>query len=192
MVVNQNDVPSTVSVQPLNGGDQVNGQTTLDLCNGTFPSESLRSARLQVSVVDIQGDIPLGTEAVSYQNPAATAQAFAELKAVAANCPSTPVPSPVGEPTVTTKFAAAPDGAWPQVPGVDRLAYDFTTVDAMGQSHHTVAVYLRRGRFLMGVYFAQPDAAQVPVSGQTSIPSIVNVFAARMAAQPAAIANSSG
>jgi hypothetical protein len=78
------------------------------------------------------------------------------------------------------------------VAGVDRLAYDFNTIDAMGQSHHTVAVYLRRGRFLMGVYFSQPDTAQVPVSGQTTIPAIVNVFAGRMAAQPAAIANGSG
>lgn len=189
MVVNQSDVPSSVSVQPLPGGDQVSQQITLDLCNGTFASEALRSARLQVSVVDIQGDIPLSTEAVLYRNPAATAQAFTELQTTAANCPSTPVTSPVGEPTVITKFNATPDGAWPQVAGIDRLAYDFNTTDAMAQTHHTVAVYLRRGRLLMGVYFSQPDTAQVPVSGQTAIPAIVNVFAGRMAAQPAAIAN---
>ncbi len=84
----------TVSVQALVGGDQVSGQTTLDLCNGTFASESLRSARLQVAVVDAQGDTPISTEAVAYVNPAATLQAFTELKATAANCPV----GPGGEP----------------------------------------------------------------------------------------------
>ena len=192
MVVNQNDVPGTVSVQALVGGDQVSGQTTLDLCNGTFASESLRSARLQVAVVDAQGDTPISTEAVAYVNPAATLQAFTELKATAANCPSGPVVSPVGEPTVSTKFNAAPDGSWPQVTGVDRLAFDFSSTDSTGQAHHSVAVYLRRGRLLMGIYFSQPDGAQTAVSNQTTIPGIVNVFAERMAAQPAAIANGNG
>jgi hypothetical protein len=192
MVVNQGDVPSTVGVQPLVGGDQVSGQTTLDLCNGTFPSESLRSARLQVAVVDSQGDTPISTEAVAYQNPAATAKAFTELKATAAACPSNPVVSPVGEPTVATKFNPAPDGSWPQVAGVDRLAFDFVSTDGTGQTHHSVAVYLRRGRFLMGVYFSQPDGAQIAVSNQTTIPGIVNLFASRMAAVPPAVANGSG
>ncbi len=189
LVVTQSDVAQSVTVQPLPNGDQVSGEATLDLCNGNFPSESLRTARLQVAAADAQGNTQLSTEAVLYQNPAATSQAFAELRSVAAGCPNQPVESPVGEPTVTTKFNPAPDAGWPQVPTVDRQAYDFTTTDTSGQAEHSVAVYLRRGRALMGVYFAQPDGPQSPIQGQTTIPGIVNVLATRMAQLPSSVVN---
>ena len=64
---------------------------------------------------------------------------------------------------------------------VDRVAFDFVTTDASGQSQHTIAVYLRRGRALMGIYFPHPDGPQAPVDGQTTIAGIVNVFATRLA-----------
>jgi hypothetical protein len=189
LVVHQTDVPSTSSVQLLRNGNQVNGQTTLDLCNGTFPSESLRAARLQVVAVDAQGNAPLSTEAVLYSNTAATAQAFSELTSVAAKCPATPVVSPVGEPTVTTKFDPAPDAAWPQTATVDRLAFSFTATDQSGASQQSVAVYLRRGRVLMGIYFPQPNGTQPAVAGQTTLAGIVNVFATRIAQLPDSAVN---
>ena len=187
LVLRQADVPSTVLVQTIDGGDQVAGQPTLDLCNGTFPSEALRTARLQVAAYNGQATTLLSTEAVLYKNAAATAQAFTELKSVAANCPSTPVVSPVGEPTVITHFNAAPDGAWAQTPTVTRQAYDFVGTDEIGTTQHSVAVYLRRGRVLMGVYFSQPDSPQVTVAGQSSIEKIAGVFAARIAALPSSV-----
>jgi hypothetical protein len=190
LVLGQSDVASPLSVQVLPGGDQVAGQPTLDLCNGTFPSEALRTARLQDAAIDAQGSATiLSTEAVLYANPAGTAQAFAELKATAAGCPSTPVPSPVGEPTATTHFNQPPDGTWPQTPTVERLAFDFTTTDAAGQAQHSIGVYLRRGRVLMGVYFLQPDGPQGPVGGQNTIAGMVNLFAVRMAHLPASVVN---
>jgi hypothetical protein len=185
----QNDVGSAVTVQQLQNGDQVSGQPTLDVCNGRFPSESLRTARLQVVGVDSQGNTVLSTETVSYSSAAATAQAFSELAATATNCPATPVTSPVGEPTITTHFNAPPDGSWPQVATVQRLAFDFSTTDQSGQAQHNVAVYLRRGRVLLGIYFDQPDGAQPSVAGQTTIPGIVNVFATRMAQLPDSTVN---
>ncbi|MCU1450764.1 MAG: hypothetical protein JWP02_2934, partial [Acidimicrobiales bacterium] len=114
---------------------------------------------------------------------------FAELQKLAAECPSTPVTSAQGEPTVQTTFAPPPDGAWPQTATVQRLAYDFVTTDANGQTQHSIAVYLRRGRALLGVYFPHPDGAQPPVAGKTSVPDIVSVFAARLAALPDAVVN---
>jgi hypothetical protein len=189
LVVQQSDVPSDVTVQPLNGGGQVSGETTLDLCNGTYPSESLRTARLQVVAVDAQGNAPLSTEAVLYSTPAATAQAFAELRSVAAKCPSTPVMSPVGEATVTTHFNAPPDAAWPPTPTVERAAFDFNTTDSLGLTEHSVAVYLRRGRALIGVYLSQPDNPQTVITGQSSIAGIVGVFANRLAQLPASVVN---
>jgi hypothetical protein len=178
MVVSQNDVASSVVVQPINQGQSL-GQPTLDLCNGTYPSESLRTARLQVLAVDGGGNALLSTEAVLYNNPASATQGFSELASTASKCPSTPVNG------VTTHFNAAPDGSWPQVAGVQRQAYDFTSTDQTGQNQHSVAVYLRRGRALLGVYFSQPDGAQSSVAGQTTIPTILNVFANRLAALPA-------
>jgi hypothetical protein len=168
-------------------GDQVSGQATLDLCNGRFASEKLRRARLQVAAVGQQGAPALSTEAVLYENPAAAAQAMTELQHVAASCPSSPVVSPVGEPTVTTKFNAAPDGAWAAVPGVDRLAFDFVTTDASGTSQHFVSVYLRRGRALLGLYFPAPDAPLPAIAGQTTIEAATQVFANRLAQLPASV-----
>lgn len=185
LIVRQSDVPSSMTVELLPGGNQTGDQPTLDLCNGSFPSEALRSARLQVVAVDNQNNVVLSTEAVLYQNAAGAAQALSELQKVAAACPSTPVASPVGDPTVTTKFNPPPDASWPQTASVTRLAYDFVTTDDTGQSAHYMAVYLRRGRALLGVYFSQPDQAQPSVAGQTTIPGIVNVFAQRLASLPA-------
>jgi hypothetical protein len=170
-------------------GNSVSGAPTLDLCNGTYASEAMRKTRLQLAAVDAQGNATMSTEAVQYVDTAATEQAFTELQATAAKCPSTPVQSPVGETTVTTKFNPAPDGSWPQVATVDRQAYDFVTTDASGRTQHSVAVYLRRGRVLMGIYFPQPDGTQSAVAGEKTIAGIVNVLANRMAQLPASLVN---
>ena len=180
---------STILVQPIPGGDRVTDQPTLDLCNGTFASESQRTARLQVAAYDGVGQELLSTEAVLYKSAADSEQAFAELKSVAAHCPSTPVVSPVGEATVATHFNAPPDSSWAQVPTVTRQAYDFVTDDGQGDTEHNIAVYLRRGRVLMGVYFAHPDAPQISVTGQNTIDQIAAVFANRIAALPASVVN---
>ena len=185
LVVRQQDVPADNRVQLLDGGNQVSGQTTLDLCNGRFPSEELRTARLQVVEYDGGGAGVLSTEAVLYRHGADAAQAMHEVTSVVAACPPAPVVSPVGEPTVTTRFQAAPDRSWPKVAGVERLAFAFTTSDSLGLTEAHVAVYLHRGRVLEGVYFPSPSGSQPPVEGQTTIAGIVNVFAQRIAALPA-------
>ena len=185
VILQQSDVGANLNVVLLPNGDQVS-QPTLDLCNGTYASESQRTTRLQDVVQDTNGTTVMSTEAVLYQSAADSARAFQELKRVAANCPHTPVQSPVGEPSVTTKFDPAPDARWPATPaGVDRLAFSFTTTDAQGRSTPSVATYLRRGKALIGVYFSQPTMPQPTIGGQTSIPTIVNVFASRLAQLPA-------
>jgi hypothetical protein len=189
LVVRQRDVDADHSIALIPNGDLATGTTTLDLCNGNFPSEALRTARLQVVEIDTSLTTELSTEAVLYKNPAATTQAFKELRSVRANCPRSPVVSPVGEPTVTTSFAAAPDAKWGTTPGVERLAYDFTSVDDQRNSNHSIAVYLRRGRALMGVYFSEPDGPQPPIAGKTTVPAIVKIFEQRLAALPAAVVN---
>ena len=137
-------------------------------------------------MADTQGQVVLSTEAVLYQNAAATAQAFSELRATAAACPPTSVPSPVGEPAVTTTFNPRPDASWPQTPTVERLAYDFVATDGQGVTQDSIAVYLRRGSVLMGLYFPTPGAPPA-IYGQSSIAATVGLFAARMAKLPASV-----
>jgi hypothetical protein len=93
----------------------------------------------------------------------------------------------VGEPTVTTRFSAPPDKSWPTSAGVDRAAFAFTSTDQFGQTAQQVAVYLRRGRVLEGVYFGRPAGAQPAVDGNTTIAGIVRVFEERIAALPASV-----
>jgi hypothetical protein len=186
LIVKPEDVPATADVVVFPGGIGL-GQPTLDLCNGRYPSESRRTARIQDAVLDGAGVLVFSTEAVLYGDSGGTTQAFAELRSVVGACPSTPVQGPPGEPPVTSKFNPAPDAAWPQTPSVNRLAYDFTSDDGSGRTRRTVAVYLQRGRVLLGVYFSQPDGPQSPVDGRTTVEGIVSVFAARLAALPTSV-----
>ncbi len=180
----QSDLGDGVSLVLIPGGGSPSGGPTLDLCNGNFPSESDRRARIQVAAIDDKGSVALSTESVQYTNAAATEQAFQELQSVAEKCPKTPVAGPDGGDPLTTTFRAAPDGSWPHVDGVDRLAFDMNTTTASGDKQRNVAVYLRRGRVLMGLYFPQPDGTQSAVAGQTTVQGIVNMFEQRMAGLP--------
>jgi hypothetical protein len=191
--VQPGDVVAGETVSQVPNGDDPSNEPTLDLCNATYPSESQRVARHQVSVQDSSGNGAFSTEAVLYESPGGTAQGFTELKQAALHCPKTPVPSPVNEQTVTTVFAAAPDSAWPQTAGVERLAYDFTSTDAQSNTSHSVAVYLRRGRVLEGIYFSLPGSdlslGGLMVAGKTAMADIVTVFAQRMAALKPSVVN---
>jgi len=187
LVVKPEDVPSTAQVVVFSGGDGL-GQPTLDLCNGTYPSELRRTARFQDAVLDSGGRLVLSTEAVLYRDGSGTTQALRELRSVVAGCPSTPVQSPIGQPAVITTFnSTAPDAGWPRTATVNRVAFDLTTDDGSGMPRRTIAVYLQRGRALLGVYFAQPEGPQVAVEGQTTVQGIVGVFAARLAALPVSV-----
>lgn len=182
----QSDLPRGQQLALIPGGDTVK-QPTLDLCNGTYASESRRVARLQLSAEAADGTDVASSEAVLYDSPAATEQAFAELRQVASKCPSTPVTSPVGEPTVTTRFGPTPDRSWPTVAGVQRLAYAITTTDSSGQPSSSTVVYLRRGKALLGLYLPKPDAGgpSASVQGKTSAADITAIFEQRLASVPA-------
>lgn len=186
LIVHQSDAPLGARVLALKHGSDLT-VATLDLCNGTYPSEKRRVARRQVLLVDQLAVALLSTEAVLYGKPADGEQAFRELRSVVAQCPSNPVKSPVGEATTTTKFRAAPDGSWSHTPTVERLAFDFDSTDAASgrKATRSMAIYLRRGRALVGLYFPLPDDPQAAIAGRTTIPGIVALFEARLAQAPA-------
>ena len=150
-----------------------------------YPSESLRTERLQDVATDNSGNSVLSTEAVLYRNAAATKQAFRELRHVARSCPKGPVANPGNGSTTTTTFHPTPDTDWPQTASVEREAFSLTTADAKGASADSLAVYLRRGRVLLGVYFSKPNGEQPPIDGRTKPADIVSAFATRIAQLPA-------
>jgi hypothetical protein len=195
LVLRPSDVVSPVTVQLQLGGNQIGTRdsrtATLNLCNGTFPSETKRTARLQVDALDQTNNSLLSSEVVLYVNTAATAQAFSELKSVAAHCPDAPVVSPIGDATVTTHLKAAPDADWPQTPTVDRLAYSSTLTGQSGQTQSSVVVYLRRGRAFMGIYFYVPESTLPSVGGHSGLAAIVKLLADRMAQLPASVVDAS-
>ena len=152
-----------------------------------LPERVAPHRRLQVVAADATGDVPLSTEAVLYQNAAATTQAFDELASVAAKCPSTPVRSPSGGTTVATKFDPRPTARGRRTPTVDRLAYSFTSTDQTGTSSKSIAVYLKRGPAARPLL---PRSHQhAPIAGQCTIPGIVSVFSQRPAQLPASVVN---
>jgi hypothetical protein len=189
LIVKQTDVPAAYTVHHLvHGADLTIG--TLNICNGTFATESERTARRQVALTDTEGGQIFGTEAILYRSAAVGTRAVEEIKSVTSRCPSTPVVSPIGDPTATFRFNKPPDAAWPRKASVERLAYDMDAVAAGDpQPSRSIVVYLRRGRVLMGLYFNKPAGTQVPVQGRDTIAGIVGVFQDRMAKLPARVVN---
>jgi hypothetical protein len=185
--VQQTDAPTGYFVGLFNGGDQVNGQVTLNLCGADYPSEAVRVARYQVGVAQSpQSSLLLSTEAVAYRDPAATSQAFSELSHAAGQCPNAYVQGKIaGEPPLRTVLGPQPDTGWSNVAGVDRLAFDATVSDQKEHSQEHVDVFVKRGRILIGVYIRNPESP-VAVDGNANLEGIVNVFAQRLAALPEA------
>jgi hypothetical protein len=131
----------------------------------------------------------LSTEGVLYKDTAAATQAFSELQSVAAKCPAGPVTSPVGEDTVASKLT--PTGSdWPQTDGITRLAWNVHASYSTGDTVDQTAVYLRRGRVLLGLYFSSQSASQPTIAGANTMQGIVKVFADRLAALPASVTGS--
>jgi hypothetical protein len=189
LVVGDSDIASPRVVVLIPNGNRTS-EPTLDLCNGRFATEKQRVARLQVAEVvpndTSNGSVVLSTEAVTYKRVADGTKAFAELRSVRRACPRGPVTSAPGGDTAAFKFNAAPDRTWKHTPTVERLAYSFVTT-AAGETSPSIAVYIRRGRALMGLYFPEPAGPQPAVGGKTSIEAIVGLFEARMARLPAKV-----
>lgn len=181
--VHQPDVPAGFEVLLYPDGDKVVNEVTLDLCAAEFPSEALRIARRQTAVLDVDQNLVFSTEAVGYQSEAATAQAFAELRGAQTNCPAGFVPSAAaGGVPLRTLFNPTPDRGWAAPPpGIERLVFDMFVVDEQGRAARTAAIYMRRGRILLGLYYYLiPNQPFPAIEGQTTVEGITGLFATRL------------
>lgn len=154
LVLKARDIGSGASEEPFPGGNRVQGQVTLDLCEGSFPSEALRTGRLQVAFLDGGRRIVVSNEVVSYRAGGAR-QAYEEVRAVARRCPST---FQVRDATASNLRMEARDS---------RLVSRQLTVSALFSAASgtgevwTTAVYQFDGNRLSGVYVYGRNRAPV-------------------------------
>ncbi len=172
--------------QPYEGGDEVFGRTSLDLCYGDFPSEELRSGRNQVGIGDPAGTAWVSSEAILYPTPEDAVQALAELEEARDECPTEPVesPQPDREP-LAWEFLPAPDADWPQEPGITRQAYEFEVTNPAGETWTSTATYLQRGRMVLALYTSPPDSPAAALRNAPGPARFVEVMANRLAGLPA-------
>jgi len=141
------------------GGQQVAGQVTLDLCYFTFPSESLRTARLQEAYVKASSDPEISNEVVTYRGVGAL-DALDELRLAVKSCPSTPRTGPTaGEQQPVT---------WHETPlSVPHLTSEYVAVRQVAtgvvngtkRSMTGFAIYQFNGSTMSGVYGYGTNAA---------------------------------
>ena len=152
VVLTAEDVGPDAEVEMMEGGDQVAGMVTLDVCGGDFPSEADRTDRYQQNAS--QGTTPLwSNETVLYRTSEDAAAALDEVRAAIADCPADQyVSSPVmGEPDATFAFTPVPEAATASL-APDHVA---TTADVTYEGEGPIrvtVVYQRRGRVLAMVY----------------------------------------
>jgi hypothetical protein len=125
-------------------------QRTLDLC-GTknYPSEQLRTSRLQVNYLSAKAKFAISNEVVTYKGDGA-AQAMRELTQHATHCPTTPM-AVEGQPAATFRITRITDSKLLK----GYIAVQIRTTGTVNGKKVTVvnyAIYQRVGNVLSGVY----------------------------------------
>jgi hypothetical protein len=132
------------------GGDSIIGEATLDLCDGTYPSESLRTGRLQVAYKHPGHAVGVSNEVVTYVAGGAQ-QALGEVTKVARACARKTVVRKANG--VTTTFRATLLSTAKLPPG--SVAVRILTTETEGKKHFeetSVAIYQVKGNTLSGTY----------------------------------------
>jgi hypothetical protein len=135
---------------PYPNGSSFIGETTLDLCAGTYPSENLRTGRLQVSYKHPARNVDISNEVVTYADGGAQ-QALSEVTKVARSCAARTVTARRGPITTTFRATAMRD---PKLPA-GAVAVKLVIKATDGKKHLTqtgIAIYQVKGNTLSGVY----------------------------------------
>lgn len=183
----EHDAADDAVFQPYEGGTEVAGEVSLDLCFGQFPSEELRIGRLQVGIGSLSDRSWVSSEAILYSTPQEADQAMAELAEARTGCPDGPVPAPRPDrEPLQWRFDDAPDAAWPATPdGVARQAYAFTATDPAGDTWSSTATYLQRGRMILALYSTPPDGPASTIRNAPGPARFVEVMTNRLMSLPA-------
>jgi hypothetical protein len=131
-------------------GSMFIGEATLDLCAGTFASEALRTARLQVRYSHTGSGVDVSNEVVRYAGGGAK-EALREVGAVARSCAAKPKVVQRGTVTETYRISALKDPKLPKGAIVVKLQITLQQ-GKQRQTQTGVAVYQVKGNTLSGVY----------------------------------------
>jgi hypothetical protein len=143
IVLAPSQVGAGYQLSQIPGGQKVQGEVTLDFCHGTYPSESLRTARLQVAYSAHGNAYQASNEVVAYR-PGGAQQALGEVKREVAICPR--AVQVVSDPRLLPGSIAILES----VSGV---------INGTPQTGYMMAAYQVRGNVLSGVYGFGPSAA---------------------------------
>ena len=131
-------------------GNSFIGEATLDLCGGSYASETLRTGRLQVRYNRPGNSVSVSNEVVTYAGAGAQ-QALQEVAGIAQACARKPVVLRSGALSETYKVSPLTDPKLPAGSVVVKL--QITASDGKKKVTQTgVAVYQVRGNTLSGVY----------------------------------------
>jgi hypothetical protein len=163
VVLKVRDLPPGSRVTLIDGGDEIEGQVTLDECGFRFTSEGMRVARRQVEVAyPGAGAASYSNEVVAYDSTAHAELALKEWRTAVQSCPGDEF-----EPS-------AVDG----VPDVRTQLLEFHTLGSLPVANNTVArqlvtartgrslflsvVYQQHGRLLDAHYLITPAEPEEP------------------------------
>jgi hypothetical protein len=153
LALKDGDLPAGVTLRLIPGGDQVEGQVTMDMCGADFPSEQLRTNRLQEIAKDASNVTVVNDENVRYRSSQGADQAMSEVRQAVSECdPSQFVNSHVsGIPPLQYQLVVIPES---QLSGLaqDHFAIAATLTAQSGETHSSVLIYQRRGAMLVGIY----------------------------------------
>lgn len=158
VVLTAADVGAGYKRRTIPGGTLVQGETTLDLCEQRFPSESLRTARLQVAFDADGKSLDASNEVVTY-SPGGAQRAIAEVTRAAKTCKT----GHIADAGLTNAVRELTNLTDPRLlPG--SVAVEETESGTYNGKHvveTTVAVYQVKGNVLSGVYgFAEGKPSQ--------------------------------
>lgn len=141
-------------------GVGVKNTVTMDLCGRTgYPSEKLRTARLQVNYLKSGTTLGLSNEVVAYKNGGA-AQAMREALHHAQTCPKTPIST--GDPTLPPlRFTITRITGPKLLKGYLAVRVRVTgTVKGRKVDETSYAIYQRLGNVLSGTYSFGPNTQE--------------------------------
>ena len=145
--------PRGVQLELIEGGDDVEGQVTLNMCGYQFSTEAARAERYQTEASDAQGARVVANEGVLYKSAQDARTALEELRTAIRECPKDrPVESRVaGMPPFIYDLSLTPEQELEGL-AADRVALTVILRDDQGPRATFGLVYQRRGRVFVGLY----------------------------------------
>jgi hypothetical protein len=151
LILKPSEVGRGYRLQQRPDGRGVRGYVTLDLCGLSFPSERLRTARLQVNYVHAGRAVEVSNEIVTYRQGGAP-EAISEVGYAVTHCPRRPVSSTIqGVGPLTYRLAEISD---PRLLP-DHVALRLHVSGVANQRRvdmTTIAVYQVHANTLSGIY----------------------------------------